>query len=229
MSAHLPSPKNTFSNLALDKRRKIEAALVAEFASKGYQKASLNTVVNSLGIAKGSLYQYFANKESIFLYVFDQFTYLVKTMVQPPTSNEVEIDFWAAVRRTILAGVTFVDHYPDLYQLYLNVLFEHDVPRREELIAKVRLFSMEYFGPLVVRGQAQGRIAATVPVAMVVFLVDAALDRFLQAYARSYLDSGLGLAAKDGPGLKAEVDLLIATLQSGLAGDGRGEGRGNFN
>lgn len=219
MSAKLSSPKDTFSNLPLDKRLKVEAALVKEFAGKGYQKASLNTVVNSLGIAKGSLYQYFVNKEAIFLYIFDRFTLLIKAMLpRPGEPASPAPDLWAAVRQTILAGISFVDDYPDFYQLYLNVLFEHEVPRRQELIARVRLFSMEYFGPLVVSGQARGAVTRAVPVAMVVFLIDAALDRFLQGYARSYLDGGLGLAAKDGPGLTAEIDQLLAALQHGLAG-----------
>jgi AcrR family transcriptional regulator len=217
MKARLSSPKDTFSNLPVEKRLKIEAALVKEFANKGYQKASLNTVVNSLGIAKGSLYQYFANKESIFLHIFDLFTGMVKRMLRRPSGLESpDIDLWDSVRRTILAGVAFIDQYPEYYQLYLNVLFEHEVPHREELIASVRLFSREYFGPLVAMGQVQGSVNAEAPVAMVVFLIDAALDRLLQGYARSYLDGGLGLAAKDGAGVIAEVDLLIETLKNGL-------------
>lgn len=217
MKVRLSSPKDTYSNLPTEKKVKIEAALVKEFARKGYQKASLNTVVCSLGIAKGSLYQYFANKEAIFLHIFDQFTSMVKRMLQRSSGLESqELDLWLAVRGTMLAGIAFIDQYPDYYQLYLNVLFEHEVPQREELISRVRLFSMEYFGPLVKQGQVRGSISVEVPVAMVVFLIDAALDRFLQGYARSYLDGGLGLAAKDAPALFAEVDLLIETLKKGL-------------
>jgi AcrR family transcriptional regulator len=217
MKTRYPTPKDTFTNLPLDKRLKIEAALVKEFAANGYQKASLNTVVKELGIAKGSLYQYFANKEMIFLYIFDQFTRRVKDMVQQPPAGESGLDLWAAVRRTILAGIAFIDRFPDSYQLYLTVLFAHDVPHREELIAKVRLFSMEYFGPLIAQGQERGEVPATIPVAMVVFVIDAVLDRFLQGYARTYLDGGLGLAAKDGMAITAEVELLIDTLRHGLA------------
>ncbi len=221
-NTRLPLPKDTFSKLPPDKRSKIEATLVREFAAKGYQKASLNTVVSALGIAKGSLYQYFDNKEAIFFYIFDQFTRKVKAMVQQPSAaGTVTPDLWGAVRRTMLAGIAFIDGYPDYYPISLNVLFEQDVPRREELIARVRLFSMEYFGPLIVHGQGQGTVTAAVPVTMVVFLIDAALDRFLQGYARSYLDGGLGLAAKDKAGLIAEIDLLIKTIQHGLAGQVR--------
>lgn len=219
MNQRLSSPKHTFNNLPPDKRLKIESALVKEFAVNGYQKASLNTVVKTLGIAKGSLYQYFSNKESIFLYVFDQFTQLVKNMVQEKGSGEdggAKMELWAAVRRTILAGINFIDTYPEFYQVYLNILFEHDVPHREELIAKVRLFSLEFFGPLISAGQIQGKVVR-IPVPMAVFLIDAVLDRFLQGYARSYLDGGLGLATKDQAALIAEVDQLIDTMKHGLS------------
>jgi len=219
MNKQLSSPTDTFSKLPTEKRERIEAALVCEFADKGYQKASLNTVVGRLGIAKGSLYQYFTNKESIFLHVFDLFTGKIKALLQQPEGAELTL--WQAVRRTMLMGVGFIDQYPEFYQLYLNVLFEHEVPRRQELIARVRLFSMEYFGPLVRQGQTEGTVSKQVPPAMAVFLIDAALDRFLQGYARSYLDGGLGLAAKDSQGLIREIDLLLETIQHGLAGQGR--------
>ena len=219
MNKQLSSPTDTFSKLPTEKRERIEAALVCEFADKGYQKASLNTVVGRLGIAKGSLYQYFTNKESIFLHVFDLFTGKIKALLQQPEGAELTL--WQAVRRTMLMGVGFIDQYPEFYQLYLNVLFEHEVPRRQELIARVRLFSMEYFGPLVRQGQTEGTVSKQVPPAMAIFLIDAALDRLLQGYARSYLDGGLGLAAKDGPGVIREIDLLLETIQHGLAGQGR--------
>ncbi len=211
------APKDTFNNLPAAKRLRIEAALAREFAIHGYRKASLNTVVKSLGIAKGSLYQYFDGKESIFLCVFDRFTDQVKAMLKRPAAGEEE-GLWETLRQTMRAGLTFIDTYPDLYQLYLNVLFEHEVPRREELIRRVRLFSLDYFGPLVAKGQVLGEVSARVPVVRAVFMIDAVLDRFLQGYARPYLDGGLGLASKDSEALGAEINGLIAALRQGLAG-----------
>ena len=214
----LTSPKNTFANLPPAKQERIEAALVHEFATKGYQKASLNSVVRSVGIAKGSLYQYFDNKESLFLFVFDRFTGLVKKMAGRHDQLEGALDsFWDRVNHVLMAGLSFIDNYPQYYQLYLNVLFEHDIPRREELIAKVRLFSLEYFGPLAHAAQHRGELKSDVPVAMVVFIIDAVMDRFLQGYARSYLDGGLALSSMDKKELAVEVKAIIAGLKSGLA------------
>lgn len=209
--------KNTFWNLPDDKRRRIEEALVLEFASQGYRKASLNRVVKELGIAKGSLYQYFANKEGIFLFIFERFTRLVKEMAGKQAELSEAGDFWKIVRRVLLAGVAFVDKYPVYYQFYLQALFEHDVPRREDIIRQVRLFSWEYFGPLVKEGQRRGLIRSEISGRMVVFMIDAAMDRFLQGYARSYLDDGLGLTGKGRTEIVTEIEMMLDVLRHGLA------------
>jgi len=204
----------TFGNLPPEKRRAVSRALVREFAINGYQKASLNTIARRAGIAKGSLYQYFANKEAMFLFVFERFTALVKESVAGAVEGAG--GFWDLVERVALAAVDFVRLHPEYYRLYLNVLFEHDVPRREELIAKVRLFPQEFFGPLVARARAAGEVSGEVPETMVVFLLDAAMDRFVQGYARSYLDGGLGLAAMSPAGVRRQAGLMVAALQRGL-------------
>lgn len=212
------NPKNTFMNLAAAKRERILDAVVQEFAINGYRKASLNSIVKKSGISKGSLYQYFSSKEEIFLFVFDQFTSLVKRSILSETDNleAADDDFWRKVKSVLLAGVAFIDNYPEYFQLYLRVMFEHDLPRREELIARVRLFSREYFSPLVELGMKKGVLRANVSVETVVFSLDAMLDRFLQGYARTYLDGGLGLSGKSGPQLNAVIDEVIEILKDGL-------------
>ncbi|MFW8601603.1 TetR/AcrR family transcriptional regulator [Desulfobacterota bacterium M19] len=214
----LSKPKQTFRNLTAEKRRLIEKVLVEEFAREGYRRASLNNVVKRLGIAKGSLYQYFDNKEAIFLFVFERFTRLVKSMVGKPSAADSRPEnFWQTVRRVWVAGIVFIDKYPAYYQLYLNALFEQDIPRREEIISRVRLFSMEFFGPLVAAARERGGLRPDVPLSVVVFMIDAAMDRFLQSYARSYLDDGLELAAADRARAEARMDTIIETLKNGIA------------
>ncbi|MFH1217364.1 MAG: TetR/AcrR family transcriptional regulator [Pseudomonadota bacterium] len=208
--------RNTFSNLPLEKQEKILAAALGEFARQGYLKASMNTIVREAGIAKGSLYQYFANKETLFYFVFDRFTLLVKKTVKEVGSGPGE-EFFSQARQVLLAGLLFIDRYPDYFQIYLKVLFEHDVPNRENLLSQVRLFSQEFFGPLCALAQRRGAIRRDIPLAVVVFILDATLDRFLQSYAQSYLDCGLGLSGKKRGELTDQIDLVLKVLREGLA------------
>lgn len=217
-------PNNTFLNLPPDKQNLIVQVAIEEFAGNGYQQASLNTIVKRLGIAKGSLYQYFENKEALFLYVFDRFTGSVKKMVKESVgATTAEDDFFEHVRQVLWAGVQFIDKQPEYFQIYLKVLFEQDVPYREELLARVRLFSREYFAPVCHEDQRRGKIRKDIPLSTIVFMLDATMDRFLQGYARPYLDGGLGLARKSRQELDREIHMIIAVLRDGLLPREKGE------
>jgi TetR/AcrR family transcriptional regulator len=219
MDTLLAQPKQTFVNLPPEKRENIVRAAVAEFAERGYQRASINNIVKRLGIAKGSLYQYFDNKEALFLHVFDHFTRQVKQYVKASVASDGRDDFFAVARQVLLAGIAFIDNHPEYFQVYLKVLFERDVPRREELVARVRLFSLEYFGPLADRAMGQGVLRRDIPASKAVFILDAMLDRFLQSYAQPYLDGGLALAGMSGERLLDEIDSMVAVLRTGLQPD----------
>lgn len=205
----------TFINLSEDKKKAILQSAVQEFARLGYQKASLNSIVKDASISKGSLYQYFQNKEALFNYIFEQFVLLVKRGVQR-AGDTADLDFFSQVRQVFWAGIHFVDYFPEYFQVYLKVLFEADVPGRENLLAKVHLFSSEYFGPLCRDAQARGEIRSDIPVETVIFMIDALISRLLQGYALSYLDSGLRLGQGDKKDISDQVDNVLEVLKKGL-------------
>ena len=62
-------PSNTFLNLPDDKRERIISAALEEFANNDFRNASITRMVRSLGIAKGSVYQYFKDKKDLYLYL----------------------------------------------------------------------------------------------------------------------------------------------------------------
>ena len=202
----------------------------------------MNTIVRGAGISKGSLYQYFHNKEVLFVYIFERFTRLVKKTVAEHGRSSVvrardgesaskkagagpEHDFFGQVGRVLLAGIEFIDRHPDYFQIYLRVLFEQDVPMREKLLAQVRLFSREYFGPLCQTGQNSGAIRRDIPPAVVIFVLDATLDRFLQSYAQGALDRDLDLAQINREALLSRVKMILQVLKEGLAVGGNSSNR----
>ena len=64
-------PKQTFFNLPSEKRKTIMDAAVEEFAEYGLENASTNRIVKNSGIAKGSFYQYFEDKQDVFMHMLD--------------------------------------------------------------------------------------------------------------------------------------------------------------
>ncbi len=62
-------PKSTFYNLSDEKKDRIFHASLQEFSTKSFSEASLNQIIKSAGIPKGSFYQYFDDKEDLYLYI----------------------------------------------------------------------------------------------------------------------------------------------------------------
>jgi AcrR family transcriptional regulator len=207
----------TFLNLPEAKQARIIQAALEEFADKGYPQASLNVIVARSGIAKGSLYQYFTDKTGIFLYIFDFAISLVRRLLVQVKESTLEEDFFTRLERSLLAGVAFIKQHPKIYGIYLKILFDQQVPQRQELLQKVRQFAQEYLQSLLRRGLARGELRPDLPMATTTFLLDALLDRFLQAASIPAFDVSLGLDGVGEEEMKIRVRELVDLLRHGFA------------
>jgi TetR/AcrR family transcriptional regulator len=213
----MEAARATFLNLPPEKRERVLAAALGEFSDKGYEQASVNTMVSASGIAKGSIYQYFKDKKSLFLYIFDFAIGMVRRTLLTVKEETREEDFFVRLEKSLLAGVDFIQRHPRVYGLYLKILFDQHVPRRQELLRAVRQFAGEYLGSLVRQGQARGELRADLPTGSVIFLLDALLDRFLQAAALPSFDVTLGLDHAGPEERRRRVGELVSLLKKGLA------------
>ena len=59
-------PRPRFERLDSEKREHILEVAAREFVSHGYRGASLNHIIESLGLSKGSFYYYFDDKADLF-------------------------------------------------------------------------------------------------------------------------------------------------------------------
>ncbi len=153
----MSTARSTFHNLPEDKQARIIEAALAEFASKGYPQASLNAIVARAGIAKGSIYQYFPDKKGFFLYIFDFAIALVRRVLVQVKKETASGDFFHRLEKSLRAGVDFIRQHPQIYGLYLKILFDSQVPQREELLRAVRAYAADYLSSLVRQGVARGR------------------------------------------------------------------------
>jgi AcrR family transcriptional regulator len=115
-------PKQTFFNLPEEKRTTIVNAAVEEFAQYGLENASTNRIVKNSGIAKGSFYQYFEDKQDVFMYLLSVLEQEKMNYFQdrhPPTNN---LDTFEYFRWMIKAGMEFNSAYPRMTQAVSRVL-----------------------------------------------------------------------------------------------------------
>jgi AcrR family transcriptional regulator len=192
---------------------------VEEFASQGFRQASINRMVQKLGIAKGSIFQYFGTKEGLFHVVFDHAVELVRLSLRQVKQATAETDFFERIRRSLIAGIRFIDRHPKIYRIYLKMVFQEDFPLRAEFLQQVHLFSAEYLRPLVESGISRGNLRPDLDIDTAVFFLDALMDRFLQAYCVSFLDAGSGLYQAPEREMEKRVDEFVQLIRKGMGTD----------
>jgi AcrR family transcriptional regulator len=65
-------PKETFLNLPDIKKTAVFDAAVKEFSQYRFSEASINRIIKTAGIPRGSFYQYFSNKEDLYQYMYGE-------------------------------------------------------------------------------------------------------------------------------------------------------------
>jgi AcrR family transcriptional regulator len=115
-------PKQTFFNLPQEKRETIMHAAIEEFAEYGLENASTNRIVKNSGIAKGSFYQYFEDKQDVFKHMLDlveQEELAFFKDKHPPANN---MDTFHYFRWMVKSGMEFGLAHPRVIQAAWRVL-----------------------------------------------------------------------------------------------------------
>ena len=76
--------KKTFYNLPYEKRKRITDAVIKEFMERPNEKVSINRIIKTAEISRGSFYQYFDDKE-------DLIEIITKTMFDESSNKAKEI------------------------------------------------------------------------------------------------------------------------------------------
>ena len=83
-------PKQTFFNLPPAKQRNIVYAALTEFTNKGYLLGSVGTIAKNATVSKGSMYQYFEDKQEFYIYLTDYVYSMIKTTMKMQLQNYIQ-------------------------------------------------------------------------------------------------------------------------------------------
>lgn len=124
-------PKPTFFNLPAEKRDRFVDAALDEFAGNPYDQASVSAIVTRLGIAKGSVYQYFEDK-------FDLFSWLVeeagrRKAAAVAVASPADGSFFELLRASYAAGMRLWVAEPRWARVTLRMMEPTREPRLEAI------------------------------------------------------------------------------------------------
>jgi AcrR family transcriptional regulator len=164
-------PKQTFFNLPEEKRETILNAAVDEFAQCGLENASTNRIVKNSGIAKGSFYQYFEDKQDVFMHLLsvlerEKMDYFEGR--HPPSSN---MDTFEYFRWMIKAGMEFNSAYPRMTQAVSRVLLGEGLYYGKNF-AEYRQKTTQALTAMIKHAIERGEVDPSVDVELAVMVMD---------------------------------------------------------
>lgn len=172
------------------KRERIVACAMRHFARDGYQGARVEDIANELGIAKGSIFQYFGSKAGLFMEAYRRAVTSLPAWLDAPT-NVLDEGFFA----TVLYWLERTEHlvHEDLvpYRVSLIGSYGTDLSLKREI--NRWLVSEDPYGTLefVEFGIAKGEVRDDVDLELIVSMVDWLADSLQNALVTEELDPGL--------------------------------------
>lgn len=206
-------PKQTFLNLPEEKRKALLEIALDEFANNDYNTASVSKIVEKAGIAKGSVYQYFEDKQDLFLYLLDYANQEMMSAIQgtpPPDSNA---DFFETLRWQMSVTVQAAMKYP-VHSKLARRAYSSPLPFHDAILEKAKKIRQEHFQAMVARAQASGQLNPGLDPAVVTVMVQGLmsdLGLFLQSKFAKRKGDWISL-----PEVSEVFDQVIAVLKSGL-------------
>jgi AcrR family transcriptional regulator len=205
-------PKPTFFNLPAGKRNSFVKIAMQEFADREYHSASVSKIVEHAGIAKGSVYQYFRDKQDLFLYLLDAAQGELIAFIQRSAPPQKKEDFFAALRRQMSATVEASHKYPVHAKLVMRA-YSSPLPFRDKVLEGARTLRQDYYRTMITQAQSSGQLNPGLDPALAGLLIQGVMNEigpFLQAKFGRRNNWG------DLPEVEDVFDQAIGLLKRGL-------------
>jgi AcrR family transcriptional regulator len=214
--------KPTFLNLPDEKREQIEETAIDEFARHSYAKASLSRIVQRVGIAKGSIYQYFDDKADLFAWLLERagrkkMEYLGASPVPEPGH------FFDWLETVFKGGLRFAMDHPRIARISL-AMFSSPEATRSTMAKRARKAGLQYMEGLVREAQRHGEVREDLDAKTLSVLVGGIQNSMLELLAaKADVDSIEALFTDDPHALISDEDMdavvhsLIEVFRRGAA------------
>lgn len=215
-------PSKTFFNLSKQKQENLIKIALEEFSNQDYNSASLSRIVRQAGIAQGSLYQYFANKKDLYLYLLDLLCKTKLSFVQNNYPSALKMDFFEYLSWIFEINLQFDLAHPAFSRLAYRA-FYGDLPFVDPEIEQMKQASSEFILQIIIKGIEEKDIDPDIDSDLAIFVVETLINSI-----NKYIPEKQGITtdklAEEGA-LSLDIDAardtfqqLIKILQFGLNG-----------
>lgn len=214
-------PKQTLHKITAEKRERVLREAAKLFAERGFEAADMAALAERCGIAKGSLYTYFASKDELYRYVCRDG--LARSRAAVWGGVDPAWDVLRVLEHTFRAGVDFARKHPELVALYLSVASIGLEAAAADLSDEIERPTADRWKALVRQGVDAGVLRADLDVEITawhinntyVMLLAALVAEHFRIRLRVYLGGSRRVTAPQAEALcERVIEQLAASLRS---------------
>ncbi|VEG39093.1 transcriptional regulator [Mycolicibacterium flavescens] len=154
-------PTVTWARVDPSRRAAVIEAAEAEFGAHGYSQGSLNVIARRAGVAKGSLFQYFADKRDLYAYIADLGSQRVRSYIEERIRElDPSRPFFEFLTDLLDTWVAYFADHPHDRALHAASNFEIDTDARVSVHTVLHRHYLEVLRPLVRDAHARGDLRA---------------------------------------------------------------------
>ncbi|HET9875951.1 MAG TPA: TetR/AcrR family transcriptional regulator [Mycobacterium sp.] len=216
-------PTVTWVRLDPLRRAAVLEAAEAEFSARGFSQGSLNVIARRAKVAKGSLFQYFADKRDLYAFVADTAGQRVRAHMEDRIRElDPSRPFFEFLTDMLDSWVAYFADHPRERALHAAVSLEVDTDARISVQTVIHRHYLEVLRPLVRDAQTRGDLRPDADTdALLALLLLISPHLALAPYVRG-LDPILGLDEPTPEQPALAVRRLVAVLAAAFAGRPRG-------
>jgi AcrR family transcriptional regulator len=190
--------------------RELFDAALEEFIDKGYEQASINTILQAAGMSKGQFYYHFKHKEGLYLaligVLIEKKKVFLSSVMQP---EDFQQDIFGIFRTQIRYSMAFAREYPVINRFSESFIREQGNTIYKKALAAYNFEDNAAIDHLIERGYQQGQFREDLPLAFIKRVI---------GYVFTHAVEMTNLHQADA--FEDELNHLVEFIRSGLAKGG---------
>lgn len=202
----------------VDKKEKKEQILIAAmqvFAKKGFTKTTISDIANAVGIGKGTVYEYFSNKEEIINHSFNFFVHTLEldfqeVLIQDIPANEKLVLILDGFSHFLDSGAT--EHVELMFDFWSESIKNKE--SKGLMFQEMNKFYHSYreiFADIIIEGMGDGSFKKNVNPRSIASMIVGALDGVMVQW----------ILDQDNIDFKDIVKTLTNTVLNGISAPGK--------
>ena len=197
------------------KRSRIVEAAMRHFAEQGYHAARIEDLAAQLGVAKGSIFQYFGSKAGLYLEAYKKAAHSLPKYLDCPAPVR-EKGFFEVLRYWLMRTEHMLHEDWIPYRVLLLGNYGVDLSLKRE-INRFLIAEDPYGAAAVVRfAITRGEVRADVDQAMIASILEWTMERFQDALLTEELDPGLFPHPSDPEKNKIRIQQFLLVLRGAI-------------